>query len=408
MSHRVAKSMLKKINFISLDSEGERLYLCRSKNTKFMTNKKINPYSLPINWDKKEIISFGELSSAIEQIHFESQHSAIKSINRYTTIRNYLIGFYIVEHEQKGNDRATYGERLLKRLADNISIKGINETLLKNCRRFYILYPQVKQYLENGKSPTPSDQFTNNANDIINKLSFSHIIEIMTINDSFARFFYETECMRSSWNVKELRRQISTNLYFRCGISKNPELLLYQTIQNQTPELSIRDPFFFEFLGLDIKTAMSESDLEEALISHLQDFILELGKGFCFVARQKRITIEGDHYYVDLVFYNYILKCFVVIELKTHKLTYQDIGQLDFYVKYFEENIKTEGDNPTIGIVLCSEKNETMVKYSILNENDHLYASKYKLYIPTEEELKKEIERERFNIEQRLEDNKEE
>ena len=162
------------------------------------------------------------------------------------------------------------------------------------------------------------------------------------------------------------------------------------------------------FLGLEENKAFLEQELEQGLIDNLQQFLLELGKGFCFVARQKRITIDGDHYYIDLVFYNYILKCFVLIDLKTHKLTYQDIGQIDFYVKYFEENIKTEGDNPTIGIVLCSEKNETMVKYSILNENDHLYASKYKLYIPTEEELKKEIERERFNIEQRLEDNKEE
>lgn len=352
-----------------------------------MTNKQINPYSLPINWDKKEIISFGELSSAIEQIHFESQHSAIKSINRYTTIRNYLIGFYIVEYEQKGNDRATYGERLLKRLADNISIKGINETLLKNCRRFYILYPQIKQYLENGKSPTPSDQFTNNANDIINKLSFSHIIEIMTINDSFARFFYETECMRCSWNVKELRRQISTNLYFRCGISKNPELLLYQTIQNQTPELSIRDPFFFEFLGLDIKTAMSESDLEEALISHLQDFILELGKGFCFEARQKRMIIDDEYYYADLVFYNRILHCNVIIELKNDEFKHSDLSQLNAYVSYFRDNEMNQGDNPPVGILLCTRKGKKMVEYALAGMDNNLFVSTYMLTLPDTKQL---------------------
>lgn len=207
-----------------------------------------------------------------------------------------------------------------------------------------------------------------------------------------------------------MERQINSFYYERIlatNEGKRAEVAgeIYQLEPNTTPNHMIKDPYILEFLGLEDNKAFLEQGLEQSLIDNLQHFPLELGKGFCFVARQKRITIDGDHYDIDLVFYNYILKCFVLIDLKTHKLTYQDIGQIDFYVKYFEENVKTDSDNPTIGIVLCSEKNETMVKYSILNENDHLFASKYKLYIPSEEELKEEIERERFNIEQRLEDN---
>ena len=181
---------------------------------------------------------------------------------------------------------------------------------------------------------------------------------------------------------------------------------LTSAYQNDKYEF-IKNPVIAEFLGFSQDTDFTESDLEKSILSNLQKFLMELGKGYAFVARQQHIHTEKQDYYIDLVFYNYILKCFVLIDLKTHKLTYQDVGQIDFYVKYFEENVKTEGDNPTIGIVLCSEKNETMVKYSVLNENDHLFASKYKLYIPTEEELKKEIERERFNLEQKFEDKNE-
>lgn len=360
-----------------------------------------NQYDLPVNWEKTEIFSFAQLTSAIVQIHSETQCSAIKAINRYATVRNYLIGFYIVEYEQNGNDRAAYGERLLKRLAENINIKGINDTLLKNCRRFYLLYPQVKQYLTNGISPTlsdfsrksatPSHQFINNANDIINKLSFSHIIEIMTVNDSFARFFYETECIKCSWSVKELRRQISTNLYFRCGISRNPELLLSQTVSEQLPSLSIKDPFSLEFLGLDNKNAISEDDLEDALIIHLQDFILELGKGFCFEARQKRMIIDDEYYYADLVFYNRILHCNVIIELKNNEFKHSDLSQLNAYISYFRDNEMNPGDNPPVGILLCTRKGEKMVEYAIAGMDNNLFVSTYMLTLPNTKQLEEFI-----------------
>ena len=361
-------------------------------------------YNLPVNWEEKEIKSFNELSVAIEQIHSESQYAALKAINRYATVRNYLIGFYIVEYEQKGNDRATYGERLLKRLADNINVKGINETLLKNCRRFYLLYPHIKQYLSNAISPTisdifrksatPSHQFINDANDIINKLSFSHIREIMTVNDSLARFFYETECMKCSWSVKELRRQISTNLYFRCGISKNPELLLSQTVSEQLPSLSIKDPFSFEFLGLDSKDVISETDLENALLTHLQDFILELGRGFCFEARQKRMIIDDEYYYADLVFYNRILYCNVIIELKNDEFKHSDLSQLNAYISYFCDNEMSSGDNPPVGILLCTRKGEKMVEYALAGMDNNLFVSTYMLTLPDTKQLEEFLIRE--------------
>ena len=361
-------------------------------------------YNLPVNWEEKEIKSFNELSVAIEQIHSESQYAALKAINRYATVRNYLIGFYIVEYEQKGNDRATYGERLLKRLADNINVKGINETLLKNCRRFYLLYPHIKHYLKDGISPTasdfseksamPSHQFINDANDIINKLSFSHIREIMTVNDSLARFFYETECMKCSWSVKELRRQISTNLYFRCGISKNPELLLSQTVSEQLPSLSIKDPFSFEFLGLDSKDVISETDLENALLTHLQDFILELGRGFCFEARQKRMIIDDEYYYADLVFYNRILHCNVIIELKNDEFKHSDLSQLNAYISYFRDNEMSSGDNAPVGILLCTRKGEKMVEYALAGMDNNLFVSTYMLTLPDTKQLEEFLIRE--------------
>lgn len=268
-------------------------------------------YELPEGWQDKHNFSFDDLTALIENIHQNSYTSAVKAVNQIATVRNYVIGFYIVEYEQNGNDRAKYGEKLIKRLVQKINRHGLNETLLKNCRRFYMLYPQIKDTLL-GKSPTASD-FSTPGTAIIQKLSFSHIVEIMSVNDSFSRFFYETECIKCCWSVQELRRQISTNLFFRSGISKNPKKLLVQSKDNTLPAFTIKDPFTFEFLGLRPE-AFTESDLENALITHLQDFLLELGKGFCFEARQKRMIIDDEYYFADLVFYNRILHCSVIIE----------------------------------------------------------------------------------------------
>ncbi len=355
-----------------------------------------NLYNLPTNWEKKDVSSFCELVDTIEQIHTTIQYSAIKAVNRYATVRNYLIGFYIVEYEQNGNDRASYGEKLLKRLSETINVKGINETLLKNSRRFYIEYPQIKQYLSGAKSPTTSDLseisptasdlFITPADKIITQLSFSHITEIMTVDNHLARFFYETECMKCCWSVKELRRQISTNLFFRAGISQNPEQLLQRSAENNKPILSIREPFAFEFLGLRPE-ALNESDLENALINHLQDFLLELGRGFCFEARQKRMIIDDEYYFADLVFYNRILHCNVIIELKNDEFRHSDLSQLNAYVSYFRDKEMNPGDNPPVGILLCTRKGKKMVEYALAGMDNHLFVSTYMLTLPDTKQL---------------------
>ena len=335
-------------------------------------------YELPEGWNKKHDFSFGELASAVQKLHESSYSSAVKAVNRIATVRNYVIGFYIVEYEQNGKDRAEYGSKLIKNLAEKIGRKGLNETLLKNCRRFYMLYPQIKDSLT-GKSPIASD-FSTAGNLLIEKLSFSHIVEIMTVEDKLARFFYETECIKCCWSVKELRRQISTNLFFRVGASKNPEKLL-EPLKNTEKALSIKDPFTFEFLGLKAE-AFSESDLENALIDHLQEFLLELGKGFCFEARQKRMIIDDEYYFADLVFYNRILHCSVIIELKDDEFKHADLSQLNAYVSYFRENEMHEGDNPPVGILLCTRKGKKMVEYALAGLDNKIFVSTYMLALP--------------------------
>lgn len=348
-------------------------------------------YELPKGWENRHNYSFDELARLIGTIHHDSYDSAVKAVNRIATVRNYVIGFYIVEYEQNGSDRAVYGLRLIKNLAEKINKKGLNETLLKVSRSFYLQYPQIKDYLR-GKSAMPSHQFETSAGQILSKLSFSHIREIMTVDDKLARFFYETECIRCCWSVKELRRQISTNLYFRAGISKNPEKLLAPQ-ENTTPAISIKDPFTFEFLGLKPE-AFSESDLEDALILHLQEFLLELGKGFCFEARQKRMIIDDEYYFADLVFYNRILHCNVIIELKDDEFRHADLSQLNAYVSYFKENEMHDGDNPPVGILLCTRKGKKMVEYALAGLDNKLFISTYMLALPDtktlEDFLKKE------------------
>ena len=239
---------------------------------------------------------------------------------------------------------------------------------------------------ESAISPTASEKFFTPAVELISKLSFSHIVEILTVDDPLARFFYETECIRCCWSVKELRRQISTNLYFRAGISQKPELLIERTEINNSPALSIKDPFSFEFLGLRPE-AFTESDLENALIGHLQEFLLEMGKGFCFEARQKRMIIDDEYYFADLVFYNRILHCNVIIELKDDEFRHADLSQLNAYVSYFRENEMNPGDNPPVGILLCTRKGDKMVEYALAGMDNTLFVSPYMLSLPDKKPL---------------------
>lgn len=349
-------------------------------------------------------MEFELLADSIKQINDKASSAAKSAVNQLMTLRNWAIGYYIVEYEQDGSDRAEYGSHLLKNLEKQIDQKGMNYTLFKACRQFYKVYPQIGSTVSSefklpdfGKSSTVSNEFVTDPDVLVNNLSFSHIREIMVLNDAFERFFYETECMKCNWNVRELRRQIKTNLYVRAGISKKPELLLKKSVDNANGTmLSIKDPFTFEFLGLDARDAVSESDLEQALMDHLQEFMLELGEGFCFEARQKRIIIDDKYYFIDLVFYNRLLHCNVIIELKNDEFKHEDLGQLNAYVGYYKKNEMAEGDNPPVGILLCTDKGSQMVEYALSGMDNKLFVSTYMLHLPDKKKLEefmlKEIE----------------
>lgn len=289
--------------------------------------------------------------------------------------------------EEAVGDRAEYGKGLLKYLSKVLTDefgKGFTERNLQAMRQFYHAF----------KIP----------HTLCAELSWSHYRLLMKIEDESRREFYVRECVESTWSVRQLERQINSFFYERLlATQKSGRESVQneiQTLETKTdPDYILKDPYILEFLDLKENRSYYESELEQALIDKIQDFLLELGKGFSFVARQKRITADGDHYYIDLVFYNYILKCFVVIDLKTGKLTHQDIGQIDFYVRLFDDKVKQADDNPTIGIILCADKGENIVKYSVLADKDNLFASKYMPFLPTEDELKRELEWERKLIE---------
>ena len=374
---------------------------------------------LPVEDWSQNTHSFDELTKIIRDTHDAALTTAVKAINRMQTMRNWLYGYYIIEFEQHGKDRAEYGTQLLKRLEERVNRKGLTETLFKNSRKFYRLYPQMveniigvisptvsdklleskdasvlcdTQMTENEhveKSPTVSDGFRTTGQMIISRLSFSHIVEIMTVDDPLARYFYEQECIKCTWSVRELRRQISTNLYVRTGISSNPEKMLsLPSLQgHDNNELQIRQPFTFEFLGLKANEVVDEKDIENALIDHLQDFLLELGKGFCFESRQKRIIIDDEYYYPDLVFYNRILHCGVIIELKDEEFSHQNLGQLNAYVSHYKEHEMQPGDNPPIGILLCTRKGKKMVEYALAGMDNQLFVSTYMLQLPDKKTL---------------------
>ena len=373
---------------------------------------------LPFEDWSKTLHSFNDLASIVQTTHDAAQSSAVKAINRMQTMRNWLIGYYIVEFEQHGKDRAEYGTQLLKKLEERVDRKGLTTTLFKWARKFYRLYPQMMENLpipicatvmhqlqpienkEDTIGASMTHQFVTPGKTIISHLSFTHLREIMTLDNPLARYFYEQECIKCTWSVRELRRQISTNLFVRTGISTNPEKLLsLPSVQgHDSAELQIRQPFTFEFLGLKAQEVVDEHDLEDALISHLQEFILELGKGFCLEARQKRIIIDDEYYYPDLVFYNRILHCGVIIELKNEEFSYENFGQLNAYVSHYRENEMQPGDNPPIGILLCTRKGKKMVEYALAGMDNNLFVSTYMLQLPDkktlEEFLLKQLEEE--------------
>jgi len=316
-----------------------------------------------------------------------ARNKAYKAVNFAMVEAYWSVGKRIVEEEQRGSKRAEYGEYLLKNLSEHLTKelgKGFSEANLRNFRQFYLAFSDEGQIRYALRS----------------ELSWAHYRLIMRVEKPRARDYYMNEASECSWSSRTLERQIHSHYYERLLTNKNKKVMLLEsknTVQNQPECLGdfIKDPYVLDFLGLDENKKHQERNIEQAILNQLQKFLLELGRGFTFVSRQHRISTEGKEFYIDLVFYNYILKCFVLIDLKTGRLTHQDIGQMDMYVRLFEDKMKQKGDNSTIGIILCAEKDETIVKYSVLSENKKLFASKYMLYMPTEQELITEVEREK-------------
>ena len=318
-----------------------------------------------------------------------------RSINLEMVKAYFLIGKEIVEEEQKGKDKAEYGKQILKSLSAKLQIeyqRGFGVDTLEQARKLFLIY-QI-----DNKNSSISDALRRKSEIPVfnNKLSWTHYRELIRVKSTAARQFYEIEAARNNWSSRELTRQIASLLYERITLSKSSvsvkDIASGQEIS--APQDAIKDPYVLEFLGLPESHLLVESQLEDALINNLQHFLLELGRGFAFVARQKRLTLEGDHFYADLVFYHVILKCYIVVEIKTKKLTHEDLGQMQLYVNYFDQEIKQGDDNPTIGLVLCTKKNDAMVKYTLGEKAKQIFASKYQLYLPTEAELEAEMKRE--------------
>ena len=323
-----------------------------------------------------------------------AQRVAIKSANISLVLRNWLLGKRISEEELNGKDRAEYGLEVVKKLSDSLTKKygkGFSRRTVYKFLQFYKIFPEIvptvsAQSEEQGIVPTVSAHL----------LSWSHYERLLQVYDKEAREWYAKEAYEQTWSIRTLNRNISTQYYYRLLKSqdkngvKNEMLELTRPMQDRLE--FIKNPVIAEFLGMQENTSYYESDLEQCIIDNLQKFLMELGKGYAFVARQQHIHTDKEDYYIDLVFYNYLLKCFVLIDLKTTKITHQDVGQMDMYIRMYDELKKSSDDNPTLGIVLCSETDEDIAKYSVLHENEQLFASKYKLYLPTEEELRAEIE----------------
>ncbi len=335
-------------------------------------------------------MTFGKFIDSIQTVHGELAAQASKAVNISLTLRNWIIGCYIAEYELRGANRAEYGQQLFTSLAKALKeaeIKDTGKRQLHNFHLFYKTYPQIVQSV--------SAQLQLPVKTLLNRLSYSHLTELFQIDDNLKRTYYEVECIKGCWSVRELRRQIASLYYERSGLSNNIEKLT-EMVQSGAeitePKLAIRDPYIFEFLGLKSKEVMGESDLEDALLDKLQEFMLELGHGFCFEDRQKRILIGDTYGFIDLVFYHRILKCHVLIDLKLEKFSHENIGQLNTYVSWYKKNMMTEGDNPPIGLLLCTQKNHPLVEYALAGMDNNLFVSKYQLELPQTEQLQDFLE----------------
>jgi predicted nuclease of restriction endonuclease-like (RecB) superfamily len=352
---------------------------------------------------------FTALSQRIHDILEQARRQVLRSVNTEMVRAYWLIGREIVEEEQQGQARAGYGEALISQLAAELQArfgKGYTRSNLQYMRQFYLAFPALLDG-EMGHDLAPPESALPIRHAVRGEcaapgrlnpnLSWTHYRLLVKVDSLHARSFYEVETGKNHWSSRELERQINSLLFERLANSRDKKGLLQLALKGQeiqSPQDAIKDPFVLEFVGLPESPRLVESDLEEALISNLQTFLLELGKGFAFVARQQRLTMEGDHFYVDLVFYHVILKCYVLLDLKVEKLTHADLGQMQLYVNYYDETQLTPGDNPTLGLLLCADKNDLMVKYTLGRGNKQIFASRYKLHLPTEKELAAEMQRE--------------
>ena len=353
--------------------------------------------------------------TSIVQIHHQANEFALKAVNMGLTLRNWLIGHRIVEFEQKGQDRAAYGAKLLQTLAKRLAAAGLTRVDARELRRFrllYTVYPQIREsvspelishagvpalhpFLHQAsleKRETSSPESPKPHPDFLHRLSFSHLAELQELPDETQRRFYEIECIRGNWSVRELRRQIASLYYERSGLSRNKKTLsamAHAGAESIQPAHIIRDPYIFEFLGLRSRDTMGESDLEDALLERLQEFLLEMGHGFCFEAGQKRILIGGEYFFVDLAFYHRVLKCHVLVELKTQAFSHENLGQLNTYVAYYKKHEMTAGDQPPIGILLCTRKNQALVEFALGDLPNSLFVSNYAVEMPDKATMEK-------------------
>lgn len=379
-------------------------------------------------------MNYPALLTAISDAHSRAQAGAAGAVNRHLILRNWLIGAYLVEFEQRGEDRAQYGAGLIKRVASDLESRkfaGLGVSILKDCRVFYRIYPQIRQpavgeltvatVLPIGQPPV--GQSTNEPNHstavsksaarlpsplpapAILRLSWTHLLELIRIDDPWKRAFYENECLKANWSKRQLQRQIGSLLFERTGLSTDKQAVIDHARAQAAaaPALIadlIRDPYVLEFTGLAERPHYLESEFEKALLDHLQAFLLELGAGFCFEARQKRITVGNEHDYLDLVFYHRILRCHLLIDLKTRAFEHGDAGQMNFYLNYWKAELMQPGDQPPVGLLLCTDKEQTKVEYATGGLDHQLFVSRYLVALPKPEELQRLIETDRAVWEQ--------
>lgn len=350
-------------------------------------------------------IDLSQLTEKIAETHYFFQKQVVKQVNTALSLRNWLLGYYLVEYEQQGADRAEYGDKLYRNLAKTLKAKGVSGMSFTNLhlfKQFYLGYPQIVQTASEQFKITLTitekqfnrDSLAPEVDVLISRLTFSHFIELLKTDSALKRAFYEVECLKNNWSVRDLQRAMNSLLFERTGLSQDKKKVLEAHAGTTLPQPAqlMRDPYILEFLDLPESQQFSEAQLETSIIDKIQAFLIEVGRGFCFEARQKRITFDNTHYKIDLVFYHRILKCHVLIDLKIGEFTHADAGQMNVYLNYYREEEMTESDNPPVGIILCSHKNETLVKYATGNLSQQIFVSKYLVNLPKEEEIRQLLE----------------